>query len=554
MTRTGSNRVIWRKAAVLGSLWAASEIVLGSFLHNAHIPFSGEFLTAVGIAILVAGHRLWPERGLLWRTGLVCAAMKSVSPSAVILGPMFAISAEGFLAEAGLLLLGVNPAGYLLAGGLAMCGTLAYKLIRLFMVYGPDTVQVYLRGVEWLRGLGLSGAGEWTPLAAVCGAYFLAGWVPALAGLAAGRKKHRAATAVEKRTLNKAAGPAIKPRSYSARALATHIFFVAAVMAAGRRFPPLALAAAAGIYAYACARFYPRAGGLLKRAGIWAGVLLASLTAGLVLGSAEAGLYMALRAFLLTMGFAAIGEELLNPAIRRLLERIFGSVFFDTLEYAFAALPGVLSGLPPGKDFLRRPLAALGAAVALAPFLLDSPKRRGFFLTGGHGSGKSKLIMELAGLLRAAGKKPGGICAAGLWENGIRSGFDLVNLADGTSRPLCRREPGGTVRTGEFRFFGEGLAAGHAALSAEALARADAVFIDEAGFLELDGGGWAAPLEDLLKKEGPPLVIVVRDYLLEKARKRWNLGDAAVWKPGESAAGDMFRQLAGLIDFPKTSC
>ncbi len=91
---------LWRKAAVLGS-----------FLHNAHIPFSGEFLTAIGIAILVSGHRLWPERGLLWRTGLVCAAMKSVSPSAVILGPMFAISAEGLLAEAGVGLLGGNAAG-----------------------------------------------------------------------------------------------------------------------------------------------------------------------------------------------------------------------------------------------------------------------------------------------------------------------------------------------------------------------------------------------------------------------------------------------------------
>ena len=167
--------LLWRKAAVLGSIWAASEIVLGSFLHNARLPFSGEFLTAVGIAIMAAGRRLWPERGLLWRAGLVCAAMKSVSPSAVILGPMLAISAEGFLAEAGLRLLGANLAGYLLAGGLAMCGTLGYKLIRLFMLYGPDTVAVYLRGVGWLRELGLSGAGEWTPLAAVCGIYFAAG-------------------------------------------------------------------------------------------------------------------------------------------------------------------------------------------------------------------------------------------------------------------------------------------------------------------------------------------------------------------------------------------
>src|SRR3989442_1296418 len=98
--RSGS-AMLWRKAAVLGSLWACFEIVLGSFLHNAQFPMSGDILTGIGVALLVAGHRLWPERGLLWRAGLVCAAMKSVSPSAFILSPMIAISIEGLLLEAG---------------------------------------------------------------------------------------------------------------------------------------------------------------------------------------------------------------------------------------------------------------------------------------------------------------------------------------------------------------------------------------------------------------------------------------------------------------------
>jgi len=527
--------LVWRKAAVLGSLWAASEILLGSFLHNAHIPFSGEFLTAVGIAIMIAGHRLWPERGLLWRAGLVCAAMKSVSPSAVIFGPMFAISAEGFLAEAGVRLLGANPAGYVLAGGLAMCGTLGYKLLRLFMVYGPDTVGVYLRGVEWLRGIGFSGAGDWTPLAAAAGLYFLAGGAAALAGLAAGATKLAPASEAGRHSVKRPPAAAGECRSYSPWALAAHAIFVAAVMAAGRRLDPWSLAGLAGIYACICVTLYPRAAGLIKRAGLWTGVLAASVTAGLVLGSAGAGLYMALRAFLLTMGFAAIGEELLNPVIRRLVERVFGKIFFDTLEYAFASLPGVLAGLPRGKEFFRRPLAALGAAVALAPHLLERTRRQVFLITGGHGSGKSELVAELARLLRAAGKKPGGICAAGLWENGVRSGFDLVNLADGARQPLCRREPGGTVRAGEFRFYDDGLAAGRAALSAGALAGADAVFIDEVGFLELEGGGWAPQLSEVLGAGGPPAVLAVRDYLLEKVMARWRLRPSAVWKTGKIA-------------------
>ena len=541
--------ILWRKAAVLGSLWAASEIVLGSFLHNAHLPFSGEFLTAIGIAILVAGHKLWPERGLLWRAGLVCAAMKSVSPSAVILGPMLAISAEGLLAEAGVRLLGANSAGYALAGGLAMCGTLAYKFLRLFMVYGPDTIKVYLRGVEWLNNMWLSEVNVWAPFFAILFIYFCFGIFASLAGIAASRAKAPAVVfpgADPK--IKKIAGDGHPERLYSAAWLAMHIVFVAAVMAGGRGIPVWTLTCLAGVYAYICQRFYPRAGALLRRAGLWAGILAASLVAGVILGNAVAGFYMALRAFILTLGFAAIGEELLNPRIRRLLERAAGREFFETLECAFNSLPGIIAALPAGRDFLRRPLAALGATVARAPFLLNAlNKAPVFMITGGHGSGKSELVMELARLLRDSGKKPGGICAAGLWENGERSGFDLVNLTGGARVPLCRRGiTGGIAAAGEFRFYNEGLAAGEAALSPGVLAGANIVFIDEIGFLELEGKGWAVRLEELAAGE-TPLVIVVRDYLLERVCQRWGLNRFVVWKAGEVTAQAVFRRLRRYI-------
>ena len=549
MTHMRKRDILWRKAAVLGSLWAASEIVLGSFLHNAHIPFSGEFLTAIGVAVLVAGHRLWPESGLLWRTGLVCAAMKSVSPSAVILGPMFAISAEGLLAETGVRLLGGNIAGYALAGGLAMCGTLAYKLLRMFMVYGPDTIKVYLRGVEWLNSLGMSGLHGRELFFAVLFTYFCLGILASLAGMTAGRNKGPVFSAYgAKPGFKKAYGGKDAARTYSAAALAAHIAFVAAVMAGGRKIPVWALPCAAAAYAYLCSRSYPRARSLLRRAGLWGGVLSASLLAGLILGSAVAGLYMALRAFILTMGFAAIGEELLNPRIRGLMEQLAGRVFFETLEYAFSSLPGMIASLPSGRDFARSPLAALGSAVARAPFLLDAIGQAPvFIITGGHGSGKSELVMELARLLRASGKKPGGICAAGLWENGVRSGFDLVNLISGERTPLCRRgEQGNGLRTGEFGFYSEGLAAGEAALSAKALSGSSVVFIDEIGFLELEGKGWASRMDELTAGR-TTLVIAVRDYLLDRVRERWKLRRSAVWRTGEVTAQAALLQLHGFI-------
>ncbi|MEI7482389.1 MAG: nucleoside-triphosphatase [Elusimicrobiota bacterium] len=550
-----SKNILWRKAAVLGGIWAASEIVLGSFLHNARVPFSGEVLTAIGIAILVAGHRLWPERGLLWRAGLVCAAMKSVSPSAVIFGPMLAISMEGLLAEAGVRLLGCNPAGYLLAGGLAMCWALAHKVVSLLIFYGPDTVAVYLRGVEWMSLHGGFGPGNlWAPLIFLFAAYFLAGAAAAVAGMCAENKTASAPAPAAERPENKFYGGTENvPRAYSAPALILHILFITAVMSAGRKIPPTVMLAAAGVYSGVCARYYLRATSLLKHYGVWGGVLAASLTAGLMLGSLSAGFYMALRAFILTFGFAAIGCELTNPSIRRLLERLIGGIFFETLEYAFNALPGIIAGLPPGRDFVRRPLSVLGEAVARAPFLLETLGRPPvFIITGAHGSGKSELVMKLAELLRAGCKKPGGICAVGLWENGLRSGFDVVDLFSGARVKLCRREAGGSIRAGEFRFSEEGVASGLAALSGGAISQADVVFVDEVGFLELDGGGWAAPLRELSCGR-KPRVLVVRDYLVERVVAYFSLDRPVIWEVGNMTATAAMAELLAAIEASKKS-
>ncbi len=537
---SSGNAGLWRKAAVLGSLWAASEIVLGSFLHNARVPFSGEFLTAIGIALLAAGRRLWPERGLLWRTGLVCAAMKSVSPSAVIFGPMAAIAAEGLMMEAGTALAG-GAAGALLGGGLAMGWALVQKIGTMLLFYGPDAVAVYSRGLEKLRALcGLGAGGVYAPLLALGAVYFAAGAAAAAAGLRAGgggAGLRPSAPAV----------PARRPaahRDHSLAALAASLVFLVAVMAAGRALPAGRLAAAAAVYGALCAAFYPRVRALLRRPGVWTGVLGVSLLAGLILGAPKAGLYMALRAFVLTIGFAAIGEELLNPRIRGFLERFFGGAFFETLEFAFSALPGVLAAFPPGRELARRPVASLRSVLALAPGWLEALEgRRVFVITGGHGSGKSRLAAALADGLRRAGKRPAGIISEGLWKDGEREGFDVADLAAGTRAPLCRRAPvGGAVSTGRFNFYDEGLAAGLRALAPEALAGADAVFVDEAGWLELEGKGWAPAFEGLRALK-VPLVVVVRDYLTERVCAALELAPAAVWEAGKTSSEEALAAL-----------
>ncbi|MBW2185928.1 MAG: hypothetical protein JRG71_05850, partial [Deltaproteobacteria bacterium] len=142
---------LWLKAAVAGSLWACVEIILGSFLHNLHLPFAGSFLTAVALVFLVALIQIWPEKGLVWRAGVVCAMMKSLSPGAVIFGPMVAIIAEAFLFETGIRLLGRNRVGCLVAGCLAMLWLPVQKVGRLLVFYGRDMINLYLEMLAHLQ-------------------------------------------------------------------------------------------------------------------------------------------------------------------------------------------------------------------------------------------------------------------------------------------------------------------------------------------------------------------------------------------------------------------
>ena len=120
----------WIKASIIGTIWAASEIVLGSFFHNLKIPFTSNILTGIAIVILISISYKWTERGLFWRAGLICAVMKTMSPSAVIFGPMIAIFSEAVLLDISVRLFGRSILGFVLGGILAMSWNLFHKIIN----------------------------------------------------------------------------------------------------------------------------------------------------------------------------------------------------------------------------------------------------------------------------------------------------------------------------------------------------------------------------------------------------------------------------------------
>src|SRR5450759_411022 len=133
---------IWLKASVIGSIWASIEIVLGSFIHNLKIPLSGMVLSFISVWLLISFLQVWKENGLVWRAGVICALMKSISPSAIILGPMIGILTEAVLIELFIFFFGKNLVGYLIGGAFAVLSTILHKLVSLLILYGFDFIKI----------------------------------------------------------------------------------------------------------------------------------------------------------------------------------------------------------------------------------------------------------------------------------------------------------------------------------------------------------------------------------------------------------------------------
>jgi nucleoside-triphosphatase THEP1 len=537
----------WRRAAALGSVWAASEITLGSFLHNLNFPFSGHVLTAVAVLLLSGAQRRWGGRGVVARAGLVAAMMKSASPSAVLLGPMVAISVEGLSFELGLLIGRGGLLGCLIGGALAMSWTLLQLLLRLLLAYGANLAEAYRQVValaaQRMGALPLGAAG---PLVALALLSLAVGIAAALTGWhVAGRGDVIAGTFADtsprpERSFRQAGR--VTPR------LPLLVALLAALplgLVAFSRVPLAAACAGTAAFLAAAGLRYRAALRRLLRPGFWAGLLTIAVGAALVLRSASGAppsaafaiaAVMTLRAMFVTACFAAIGVELSHPALRAWLGGHGGGSLLGAVDAAFATLPEVVASVPATRDLVSRPATALASMLPRLDALIEGlagPPRRALvvIVTGERGTGKTTLAAAAVERLRTSGLRVGGILAPGTFRDGRRFSFDAVDIASGASRTLaCRERREGWTDEGSFWVAPDGLTLGRAALSAGG---ADVMVVDEVGPWELRGSGWSAEL-DALALGDVPLLLTVRRECVAAAVSRWRLDSAVVFVVGEA--------------------
>ena len=152
----------------------------------------------------------------------------------------------------------------------------------------------------------------------------------------------------------------------------------------------------------------------------------------------------------------------------------------------------------------------------------SAPRGTILLVSGGRRAGKSTLLFSIRQAVQAAGLSVGGLHSPARFEDGTKTGIDLVDAATGQALPLAEAGTGGTVSTGRYSFDPAALAAGLA--YAERGKTADVFLVDELGPLELvRGEGWAGIIPMLRQRTFGVALVVVRPELLDQARAALDL-------------------------------
>lgn len=386
---------IWLKAAVVGGLWASLEIIIGSFLHNTRLPMAGTTLAFAGTVLLLGYYRLWPQKGLIIRAGLITAIMKSVSPSAIIIGPMTGIMLEAMLIELVILTVGNNLFGYVIAGILSLSSALFHKIVSLLIFYGFDLIKVYFNILNFaLKQLKISEAAPVDVLGALLLVYAILGTLAATTGYYVGKKAIAISSSSEKIILDYG----IKERDNffeigknqktSVGLLMIHLLAVPTglfllnfhEMIFGLSFIVGYIFIFGYLYRYALRR--------LRKPIFWSQLILIVVLSALFwdtgndgtgwfsIGGFYIGVEMMTRALFIVVAFSAMSVELRNEKVRNFLMKVGFEKYYQAIGLAFGALPTMISLLPKSKEIFKHPVRSMLLPLAMADQWLEVFKEK----------------------------------------------------------------------------------------------------------------------------------------------------------------------------------
>ena len=547
----------WIKASIIGTIWAASEIVLGSFLHNLKVPFSGNVLTAIGLIMLISISYRWREKGLFWRAGLICAILKTLSPSAVIFGPMVAIFSESLLLEFFVRTLGRTIPGYLLGSIMAMTWNLFQKIANYVIFYGAGIVDVYTDLLHMAqKQLQLKTDIVWLPIIVLLIADIVFGILASLIGIRVGRKAQMVSvtplSGTERNSFRKLDKKPVDDFKYSVLwLLADFLLIIGSLLLLSYTQWIVWSLIITGIVIIWAFR-YKRALRQLSKPKFWIFFVVITLITAFVFTKAQtgenvlvngllAGFQMNFRAVIIILGFAVLGTELYNPKVRNFF---LGTSFKNlplALELSVESLPFFIARIPDFKTIVRNPVSVFTGFISHAENRLAEVRSKSgfqqkvFIISGSQNEGKTWLAKNLVGVFRENNIPVGGFLSEKVREGSQIIGYDLVDILTNSREILLREsDQTGGNKIGRFAIFPQGLKKGIQLLSPAQLLGKRLVIIDEVGRLELNDKGWSDGISSLMKTSKIHLLFTVRDSFTDEVIRKWSIGQPHIFKVSQT--------------------
>ena len=554
----------WIKASILGTIWASSEIVLGSFLHNLKVPFSGNILTAIGLIILISASYQWQEKGLFWRAGVICALLKTMSPSAVIFGPMIAIISEAFLLELSVRILGKTIPGILLGSILSMSWNLFQKIFNFIIFYGYNIVELYTNLMKYAQQeLKLKFDVVWSPIILLLIVYALIGVVAAFVGIKTGRRLVKSPVKITVSYKNKVKDNQWNRTNtgieYSILWLIFNvIFLIGALLLIGRLEFRLWLILSATIIITWAIR-YKRALRQLIRPKLWIFFVIITMVTAFVFTRMQSdtittsdailiGVEMNVRAILLIMGFTVLGTELYHPRIREFLAKSYFKQLPPALELSLDSLPAMISTVPELKSILKNPVAVIHQLMSQAEFRIEEIKSQSnhlhktIILTGEIGSGKTTYLKQLAKRLKNENFTIHGIYSRRIIKNQQTTGYKIVNISTGEKQPFLHLSGQlNQQKIGKYYIISKGLELGKTALNFNSFSSSDVIIIDEIGRLELHEKGWHESLLKIIQYFNGYLILSIRKEIVHEVIQKYELSPTSILEVSEINCNELYR-------------
>lgn len=540
-----SHRKIWLKAAVVGSLWASMEIVVGSFLHNIHMPFAGTILGFFSLSLLIAFFQKWPDKGLIIRAAILAALMRSLSPSAIIIGPMVGIFLQGFFMEYSIRILGKNKIAFFIGALFTLSSNLFQKVVSLLIFYGFDIVVVFKNMYFYLlKQLHIPQLNPYLLLTSVLLLYAVAAFLATLLGDKAGKKALQESPKTLSIEFSKDQQLFINQshQKYATGLLIIHIIAIIGGLFI-LSYTPYYMAIAMVIAYMLFVRFkYPNSFRRIAQPKFWIQLLILVVFAGIFFNGFQsksffdwqgilAGILMSFRALLLVTAFTAISFELRNPVVKAVLYKRGFSQLYVALGLAFGALPSLLEQLMKPKVLLKRPSNQIAHLLNYADHLFNiyqneaNKDQKIIIISGKQREGKTTFLKEIIKLLDKNKISYDGIIAEGIDVDGKRMGFQVVHLSSGKTYQLADRNLKSDLKFGRFKFDNQVFTNLNLELKNTT---ANFIILDEIGPLELKGKAWADSLDYFLTQQ-QPMIWVVRKSILDDVIKYWNITQAQVF-------------------------